>query len=55
MVVSFLIAVVVVGCASAQGNIDERGGEESAAETNEETTTPKGETDRLPGLRKKSS
>jgi hypothetical protein len=40
---AFLIAGVVVGCASAQGNIDdERGGEEGAAVTNEETTAPKG-------------
>jgi YVTN family beta-propeller protein len=41
---AFLIAGVVVGCASAQGNIDdERGGEEGAAVTNEETTAPKGD------------
>src|SRR5215203_2003280 len=40
---AFLIAgVVVVGCASAQRNIDERGGEGDAAATNEETTAPAG-------------
>jgi streptogramin lyase len=38
-----LIAVVVVGCGSGPGNIDnERGGEGDAA-TNEETTAPKGD------------
>src|SRR5215217_4751496 len=40
---AFLIAVVVVGCASGPGYIDERGGEEGAAATNEETTAPKGD------------
>jgi virginiamycin B lyase len=39
-VVAFLIAVVVVGCGSGPGNIDERDGERRAA-TNE-TTAPKG-------------
>ena len=39
----FLIAVVVIGCGSGPGNIDERGGERSAAATNEETTAPKGD------------
>jgi streptogramin lyase len=40
---AFLIAVVVVGCASGPGNIDdERGGEGDAA-TNEETTMPQGD------------
>ena len=43
LVVAFLIAVVVVGCASAQGNIDERDGEEGGAVTNEQTTAPKGD------------
>src|SRR5918994_7628121 len=38
---AFLIAVVVVGCASGPGNnIDERGGEEGAAATDEETIAP---------------
>jgi hypothetical protein len=40
---AFLIAVVVVGCASGPGYIDERGGEGGAAATNEETTAPKGD------------
>jgi hypothetical protein len=40
---AFLIAVMVVGCGSGPGNIDdERGGEGDAA-TNEETTSPKGD------------
>jgi hypothetical protein len=40
---AFLVAVVMVGCASAQRNIDdERGGEEGAEATNEETTEPAG-------------
>jgi hypothetical protein len=37
---AFLIAVVVVGCGSGPGYIDERGGEEGAAATNEEATAP---------------
>jgi YVTN family beta-propeller protein len=38
---AFLIAIAVVGCANAQGNIDdERGGERGA---HEETTAPKGD------------
>ena len=43
MVVSFLFAVVVVGCGSGLGNIDERDGEESGAVINEEDTAPKGD------------
>jgi hypothetical protein len=40
---AFLIAVVMVGCGSGPGSIDERGGERGAAATNEETTAPKGD------------
>jgi hypothetical protein len=40
---AFLIAVVLVGCASGPGSIDERGGQRGAAATNEETTAPKGD------------
>jgi streptogramin lyase len=40
---AFLIAVVVVGCGSGPGNIDERDGEGGSAATNEETTAPKGD------------
>ena len=42
VVVSFLLAVVVAGCGSGLGNIDERDGERGTAATNEETTAPKG-------------
>ena len=41
---AFLIAgVVVVGCGSGPGYIDERGDEEGAVATNEETTAPEGD------------
>jgi hypothetical protein len=40
---AFLIAVVVVGCGSGPGYIDERDGQRGAAATNEETTAPKGD------------
>src|SRR5918994_7133455 len=41
---ALLIAVVVVGCGSGRGYIDdERGGEEGADATNEETTAPEGD------------
>src|SRR5918994_3566460 len=41
---ALLIAVVVVGCGSGRGYIDdERGGEEGADATNEETAAPKGD------------
>jgi hypothetical protein len=44
VVVSFLIAVVVVGCGGGgPGNIDERGSQQGAGATNEETTAPKGD------------
>jgi hypothetical protein len=43
VVVAFLIAVVVVGCGSGPGYIDERGGEEDDAATDEETTAPEGD------------
>ena len=43
MVVSFLLAVVMVGCSSGPGNIDARDGERVAAATNEETTAPEGD------------
>jgi hypothetical protein len=40
---AFLIAVVMVGCGSGPGYIDELGGEEGAAATNAETTAPEGD------------